>query len=290
MSECEHYILSKYKSKIELWLKEKLPYPNKVKDLPPWVENALCPLRNELEALNAEQKEIIEAEYISTHLRGDVENVLFYNIRSNTSFKKSSRHGLRFRYLDRKPRKPPKSAKFFPHYQSYQLVKSDTPFLLDECENIARYKFDVTHIQIPDDVWWHSVNAGWKLKVRVIKQLQEDWKFALRIHAWYPQSPTETRQYAVRHMKKLFDGISSAMHVWTNEEWVNKVAGRVAKAWKVSPNLVRAKLQNNAYALLGPNDKRRWDPDDDRLVAGELLLFPNTKDNWHFEVEILAIV
>ena len=273
-------------------MKEKLPYPSgKVKDLPAWVEDALHPLRSELEALDAERDEIIEAEYISAQLRGDIENVLFYNVRKDTSFRKSPRNGLRFRYLAKEPPDPPEREEHFPHYQSYQLGKKETPFL-DEYENVASYEFDFAPSQKPElnDVWWGSVNAEWNLNIEWKLKLNRGEvleRFVLRVDARYPQS---TGEYAVRRVKKVFDGIASAMHVWTNQKRVDEVASCVAAAYQeVSCESVRAKLQNNNHAFLGKNNKQRWDPADDKCVAGELLLSPNSKDNWRFKVEILAI-
>ncbi len=297
VSQSEHHVLSKFGGKIEIWMKKKLPYPSsKVSDLPAWVEKVLKPLRSELQNLEAEPDEIIEARYISTKRgKADVENLLFYNVRKLVaSFGKSSRHGLRFSYLDRS-RYPDEecprlleSSECFAHYKSYQLVKKDAPFFRGKCESVASYEFSCSKPE-PENVWWSSVNAEWSLnpewKRKMKKGALKD--FALRVDAQYPQ---EREQCAVSHLKKVFDGIVSAMHVWTNEEWVDEVTNRVKRTQqKVSRKLIRAKLQNNDHAFLGENNKKRWDPADDRCVAGELLLSPNTEDKWHFKVDVLSI-
>lgn len=291
VSECEHHILSESGGKIELWTREELPYPHgKIKDLPPWVEKALCPLRSELEALDVKPDKIIEARYISLERgRADVENILFYNVRSNTSFRKSSRHGLRFCYVAEEPPKPPESSEDFPHYQSYQLGKIDALFL-NGLQKVASYEFGLPCSHKPElnDVWWGSVNfewnlkAEWKLKLNRGEVLE---RFALRVDARYPQL---TGEYAVRRVKKVFDGIASAMHFWKNphEELVRKVVSHL----KVSSKSVREKFQTNEHALLGErHPSQNWNPADDRCVAGELLISPNTEENWRFKVEILSV-
>lgn len=279
ISQSKHHLLAESGGKIELWTARELSNEPKHS----WMKKGLKNLQNELGNLNGGNNQIIEAKYISTNRKADVENVLFYNVRAG-NFKESSTNGLRFYYLKETPPELPKRAECFAHYQSYRMVKKATPFL-SQNESIANYKFSLVpskKLKLKEDIWWCSMLADWKdLKKRELN------KFGLRVKARALQS--STGEYAVRHVKDVFDGIASAMHVWTNEKWVKEVSGRVAKAWKVSPKLVRAKLQNNEHALLGKNDAGRWDPADDRLVAGELLLSPNTKDNWRFEVEILAV-
>ncbi|MCY4381554.1 MAG: hypothetical protein OXE44_00190 [Nitrospinae bacterium] len=290
VSESKNHVLSNSSGRIELWTRESLPFPaGKVSDLPSWVEKTLMPLRGALESLETEQDELIKAEYITQERRADVENVLFYNVRKDTSFKKSSRNGLRFYYEDDTPPEPPEREEYYPHYQSYQLVKKETPFL-NGYEKIASYEFALPLSQNPElnDVWWGSVNAEWnlnaerKLKLNRGEALE---RFAVRVDARYPQLKGE---YAVRRVKKVFDGIASAMHFWKNPH--EKLVRKVVSHLKVSSKSVREKFQVNEHALLGErHSSPNWNPADDRCIAGELLLTPNTEDEWRFKVEILAV-
>ena len=287
VSKSENHLLSESGGKIELWMKERLKHQG----LPPCMTKAREKLQYALKTIEAKAGQIIEAKYVSKEARGrffDVENVLFYNVRVG-NFEKSSRHGLRFRYLDEEPPQPPESSAYFPHYQSYELVKKATPFL-NQYNSVASYEFGLPPFQKPElnDVWWGSVNAEWnlnaerKLKLNRGEALE---RFALRVDARYPQL---TGEYAVRRVKKVFDGIASAMHFWKNphEELVRKVVCHL----KVSSKSVREKFQVNEHALLGErHSSPNWNPADDRCIAGELLLTPNTEDKWRFKVEILAV-
>ena len=265
------------------------------------MKEARTSLRDKLKTLKANSDEIIDGIYISRECGGhstDVDNVLFYNVRGDY-FKESSRNGLRFRYLAKEPPQPPESSKGkgFAHYQSYELSEVNAPFL-NEYESAASYEFEFVNapkLKLKEDIWWGFVNddakwnvsAEWKLKLRQREVLKD---FALRADVRYPKS--YKKQYVPYHEKDedVFDGIASAMHVWTNQKRVDEVASCVAAAYQeVSCESVRAKLQNNNHAFLGKNNKQRWDPADDKCVAGELLLSPNSKDNWRFKVEILAI-
>ena len=285
VSKSENHLLSESGGKIELWMTKRLR--NEPNDS--WMQKARTCLRKQLKTLKANSDEIIEGIYISRGGGGhstDVDNVLFYNVRGGY-FKESSQHGLRFCYLDEDP--PPSGhAKLFAHYQSYKLVNKKEDFsFLRKCRNVASYEFCTIpsqDLKLKEDIWWGSMNTKWNAKKGEVLE-----KFALRVCARYPQS--RKKQYVAYDGKDedVFDGIASAMHVWSNEKWVDEVAGRVANAREVSCESVRAKLQNKAHAFLGENKNQRWDPADDRCIAGELLLTPNTEDKWRFKVKILAV-
>ena len=286
-SECKYHDFQKSDNRVELWMKERLKHQG----LPPCMTKAREKLQYALKTIEAKAGQIIEAKYVSKEARGrffDVENVLFYNVRVG-NFEKSSRHGLRFRYLDEEPPQPPESSAYFPHYQSYELVKKATPFL-NQYNSVASYEFGLPPFQKPElnDVWWGSVNAEWnlnaerKLKLNRGEALE---RFAVRVDARYPQLKGE---YAVRRVKKVFDGIASAMHFWKNPH--EKLVRKVVSHLKVSSKSVREKFQVNEHALLGErHSSPNWNPADDRCIAGELLLTPNTEDKWRFKVEILAV-
>ena len=284
VSECEYYVLSNSGDRVELWMKEELRH----QQLSDWMKKARTFLQEELQTLEAQENELTEANYISKNRKADAENVLFYNVRVG-NFKKSSRNGLRFRYLAKEPPQPPESSEYFPHYQSYELVKKATPFL-NQYNSVASYEFGLPPFQKPElnDVWWGSVNAEWnlnaerKLKLNRGEALE---RFAVRVDARYPQLKGE---YAVRRVKKVFDGIASAMHFWKNPH--EKLVRKVVSHLKVSSKSVREKFQVNEHALLGErHSSPNWNPADDRCIAGELLLTPNTEDKWRFKVEILAV-
>lgn len=294
VSKSDDHLLRRTGGRIELWMKERLPYASYRSGkslLPPWVEEALVPLRDNLRALEARPDEIIDARYVSVESswRADVENVLFYNVRSDASFREASRHGLRFRYLAEEPPPPPGGRPGrFAHYHCYELVEADSPFL-DECADAARYAFDLESSQKPElnDVWWGSVDAEWEVKK------QEVEKFALRVHGLYPKYSGGRHAAVPSQVKKVLDGVACAMHRWENphEVLVGKAAAHLAHLG-VSQRSVREKMRRNRRALLGPaKTSRNWNPEDnmERLVAGELTLAQNEENQWRFEVRVLSV-
>lgn len=301
VSECEHHILSESGGKIEFWMTKRLSN----EPMHSWMKKALQPLQGALKTIEAKAGQLIEATYVSNESVGrsfDVENVLFYNVRAG-NFEKSSRHGLRFRYL-KEPVQPSERAEHFPHYQSYRLVEKDTPFLLGQCEKVASYefRFPSSHKLELNDVWWGSMNVKWEVSDEWKCKLKKEEvlaKFALRVDTQYPKHSNE--QYAVSHMKEIFDGIVSAMHRWQNPD--DEIVREVGSRLKISYRTLFEKFRNNDHALLGKREllfKRilksgrfsiNWNPADDmeRLIAGELLLCPGEGDEWRFKVEILSV-
>ncbi len=296
MSECKEYVLSNTNGLVELWMKQRLSNG----PLHCWMKKALKSLQIELQTLEANTGQIIEGKYVSSECGGhpsDAENVLFYNVR-NTNFIKSSQHGLRFRCLFETLPKPQESSEYFAHYQSYRLVQKDAPFL-GEYENVASYEFHSSKPEL-EDVWWGSVKAEWNLTPKwkwKLKKQEDLKKFALRVDARYPQS--STGEYTESRVKKVFDGITSAMHFWENpdEELVSRIVNLKFKCLKVSSKSVREKLQSKNHALLGEREllvKKNgisWNPADDmkRFVAGELRFSENNQKCWLFKVRILSV-
>jgi hypothetical protein len=248
-----------------------------------------------LRGLNARPDQILHATLTSPRLEGtDTENVLIYNVQSAGGFASSCSQGLRFERVQAAPSDSPLPGAEHEHRYTLAALHEDfRHWGIDQ--HLAG--FDWATVPSYDDyspvtskVWWPIQNAT-TVSEDLPSQRPVSHSFALKLELRAPIRNTSTR------VKKAVDAVIVAFQF--DPGVVEPTVLKVLEAQLDVPAVELAEsLTGRERAVLGPKRRLiepwgktvRFNPDDDRLVAFELLLRPPNESGWQlrgclFEVE-----
>lgn len=249
-------------------------------------------LRTALKQLTADDHQLLHATLISPWVKGaDAENVLFYNAAAPTAFGRSCRRGLRFEHLPRTPVDPrlPRAD----HEQRYELADLDGGFRHWRTEE-PLISFDWAEVPNYNDedpktseVWWPIQNAGGPAPAT---PSAFPGRFALTLELETTAINASTR------IKKAIDGAITA-HQFEPGSIGRRVLQTLQAQLTIPAADIEAQLRSRKRAILGPKPQLiepwgrslRFSPDDDRLMAFELILRPTTGPKWRMRGSFHAI-
>ena len=281
---------------VEAWSTERLPFEPEG-----WKLKFRNEIRAALRSLSSLPDSSLIASYISpTKGFCDVENILFYNVGS-APFAHLRNKRICFERVFAKPPTPPcEDASDWNHYLSYQLTSEERPFTYWKPLHLPLAKWEnlpcgvLTSTSKATSVW-HRFKLGIaKGKVqRLISHsvLPTNLGLKLTIHA-----PKGTSFNLTSVIKPLVDGIVAAFssHDGSN---TSLISGRLASALNVNQSDIERLLVDRTMDILGTGKLVRprargvqWNPKDDLLVAGDILLVDDTfRQEWQLSGELVEL-
>ncbi len=272
-----------WKGPLELWATVRLPFEPKGE-----VKRMRDELRGRLGELASDGSDVLHAVYASSASEFvDVENVLVYNVGA-ACLGAATRRGLRFERAFELPRSP--ELGFEPrHYYRYELASVDCGFASwEEGTRCASW----SSVPVPPLSGSTKVADLWlrlRQSAQVSRPLDAGVPFSLRLEVSADGAPRPAA-----FVKPLFDAAICALHVYDgNADALAEASRRIAPVVGMTPQAVADVLRADAVAVLG---KRRtvvpyregvkWDPADDRCLAGEVLTTSACGAGWTVSGEL----
>lgn len=280
------------RNSLEIWSEERLPFEPKG-----WLQQLREEIRRGVCILKDEPGRVLSAVYISPVVQVcDVENVLFYNVGPGT-FGALASTGLRFERAFSNPPQPPVTMrKPVLHYQRYCFAPKAAEFSYWKFHHsLAKWQgvpntltgkaLDVTSI-------WYSMKLGAAMgQVKIPSRADAPLtRLALDVAIHVPRASVLNLAAAI---KPIFDGIVSAFHKHdgSNEDIIVK---RLAGLLSVKEEGITDFLHDDVSSVLGTRKllwpwrkSVQWNPADDLLVAGQVLLEQNSStDSWEFSGQL----
>jgi hypothetical protein len=232
-------------------------------------------LRERLRRLTCRDDEVLHASFFGPKpANADVENLLLYNVDDSGRAFTGAVRGVRF---ELSPRPMPNATREFTYL--YRPVPRSGAFALwTEIETVAAWP-SVT-LDRPDEraaVWLAFRSHLHDLGVRC------DGAFGVRVRL----RPGVSGQVAsVRLVKPLLDGVVAALQAHGDHTTIGAVSDRLAVATGRSADTIEDLLGDSSAAALGiverlvhlRSDGFQLCPEDERCVAGEVLVEPGSAD------------
>lgn len=284
---------------VEAWSTFRLPFQPKGEELA---------LRTELAAkisrLTPSRDRILDCIYRSADKTFvDAENVLIYNV-GESSFSEVAAHGVRFERVFGEPPTSPEPLREpgAQHHVAYRSAAASAGF-----------------------AHWHhgKVIATWSNAVWPANAGTSPTPFWLAIRAAGPLTPASSRERSrliglrvtvagggtpirpAKMIKPVFDAAISAFHVHSEPAVMRAAVERLAARGRGDTATLEQLLTDSRFDLLGPRnlvapyrsgantDGVKWNPEDERCVAGELRWTPGAQDSVFsgelFEVEAMDL-
>lgn len=236
-------------------------------------------LKTSIQSLIAGHGEIIHASYSGSPPRGsDIENILLYNIGSG-AFRNCAARGVRFN------RRAPEPHPFYAHRYTYEIEPLTVEFQAS-APVVARMEGTVDYRALRHSTALWQQLCGATLKTT--STIPDGAEFAMRVKLGLPpRTPS-----AAALIKTVFDAIiiRSQSH---DGPLADDVIDRLVAATMWTPAQVISALRRDASPLGSGSLVHsfrtgvKWNPCDDRCVAGELLIDDITGHDVAIEAEIL---
>lgn len=241
-------------------------------------------LRSRLRELAAQEDEVLGARFYGLLPRGvDVENALLYNIDTGgATFAAAARCGVRFEH-DRSPL-PSGGVRY-----EYDLEGRDAGLALWEASRtLATIEVELAEAPTLAGIWW-ALREQRQIAIDTSGR-GADEPFAVSLLVSGP-----ARSARPELVKRLIDGVVCALQSQTDPEAADAAAPLIASALGVPSERVRAHLLDDSASILGTRARLvhqrsagvQWAPDDDKCVAGEVLLSPS--ESWSISGRVLAV-
>jgi hypothetical protein len=278
---------------VEAWADDYVRFERR----PEWQERLRRELRERLRRLQASPGEVLQATFYGHKpARGDVENLLIYNIdpSGRGSLAAGARYGIRFELAERPP--PAGSGREYPVGYRYALVprtaglgswRDHRRLAWWEWTELGAFAGEKHLEQV-----WLALSRGERLVAAL--PVRPDTPFAVRVVV---RPPTGVAAPLATLIKGIFDGVICAFQAHGDAMNVTEVAGRIAARGTASSTEVEDLLLDARHAVLGIapqlvrpyRDGVKWDPVDDLCVAGELLTVEPTGAEWALRGEIVEL-
>jgi hypothetical protein len=266
---------------VEAWSTFRLPYQPKDDALK--FRNKLAKTISEMAH---EPDHILDCTYCSTDSTfADTENVLIYNV-GGKCFSEAAARGIRFERVHVTPPSPPTQLPEpgAQHYVAYRTVSPDHAFTHWQRGRVVASWSDAT---------WPATKgtapASYWLAIRtstpdLSESLDQGAHFGLRVVVTGSGKPIEPAKI----IKPLYDGAISAFHVHNEPVSMRAAVERLAANGRGEVVDLERLLRDPRFDLLGKrnlvspyrggikSDGVKWNPEDERCVAGELLWTPGT--------------
>lgn len=206
----------------------------------------------------------------------DVENLLFYNLRSAV-FRRLAKDALRFERRNAPPPEAPRPLDFEArHHVRYEIKATNQPplhHMVDDARVASAVTICKTAKQIKDVAGlWRSFKTAMVGDATSTRLPGDSFSLRLTISA-----PAQHHFDLAKVVKPLTDAFISALHCYSGEQ-LEEVATRVSLRLACPPDEIRELLLDTRSALLGPRAVPhpwrkvvQWSPADDGLVACEIL-------------------
>jgi hypothetical protein len=243
-------------------------------------------LRAKIESLMPGTDQVIECVYQSADPSFvDAENVLIYNV-GESCFAKTAAHGIRFERVYEKPPPCPKTLAEpgALHYVAYQTVAPGGEFThWQRSKSIATW----TDAEWPErastspTLFWLAIRHAQPQRIGSLRE--QAGLFGLRVTVTGTGRPIRP----AKMIKPIFDAAISAFHVHNEPAAMAKATERLAARGHGDAATLGQLLTDPRFDLLGPrnlvavyrggesSDGVKWNPEDERCVAGELLWAPS---------------
>jgi hypothetical protein len=223
----------------------------------------------------------------------DIENALFYNIGAG-SYRHLSENGIVFGVTRKVPPAESANNHLFDYYQCYYL-KKPSAFLPDLCkgEVIAEW-YDVASPPLKSmpkpHSFWHLMKKGQTKQIKILTG-SSPIGICVKVHP-----PYGSKANLPATMKTMLDGIFCAFHSHNgaNLEHVSTTLGDYLdiSSEEAQSQLMDAEMNVlGTRALVGPFLKGiKWNPADDRIEYGELLIGEHSPDGtWKHSGQLFSI-
>jgi hypothetical protein len=264
-------------------------------------------LRVALAALRAEEDEVVHGVLESPVLSPDewnppdAENVLFYNLQSPQCLAEAAGTGLRFERVFRRPiERPPELLSALHHYL-YEVTELSAGFRhWRRGSNLASWRAvecDPFDDFTPTSHLWRVLRTA-PLAFEPTPAEAPPEHFGLSI-----QLTTSSTANAAALVKKCVDCTVAAFQVHTDPVALDEIAGRLARILSEDPDGIEKLLRSSDRSVLGTPAHARgrlvrphgdlgvaFCPDDDRCVAGEVLLnVDSSRSSWLIAGEVFSV-
>lgn len=254
-------------------------------------------LRARIAKLESAPDHVLHATFTGPLPRGaDVENALFYNLDlDGRCFRRSSRRGLRFEH---DPGRPPPLAdgRSFACSYRYSIQPREADRL--QCWVRSRHLATIDAVTVDLETGSGLADRVWlavrRSRTNSATRRSADAPFAVELVV---HPPRDTQPEPARLLKGLLDGVVAAFQAHGDQTTLGEVTTRIAERVQASSTDVRELLADSRDASLGivprllvPWGKTvQWDPSDDKLVAGAVLVAPPAGESWRLSGEVLAV-
>ena len=280
-----NYLVRATQDVVETWSVARMPFEPKG-----WMREWRDALKSALRGVDVPNG-FLAGRYESASVAAcDTENVLFYNL--GGVFGASTRHGLRFERLFGTAPSPEPLTTDAMHYHNYSVARPGEPFT---CWTEANQLAAFANVTVPavgassnPALIWLPVRQA---LTRSSAASHQGRLFALRLRL---EGPPVTGA-AASLVKSLFDGVIAAFsaHDGSREDevvlWLND---RFAYDMTLSRKLLQS-LEGDPLGtrrLLHPRAQGfQWAPDDDRCVAGELVITRSNQSRFRLSGELFAV-
>jgi hypothetical protein len=268
----EHYALRQGPGLVEVWSEETMPFEPKG-----WRLQMRGDVRAALRATAGAATGALRAVYWSERPRGDIENLLLYNV-GTTCFGRLCPRRLVFERRLAPPPSPPTPLAGCPaHYYRYSVDAEDGNTDWRPGAPLAMWDRVICPVVrsegSADAVWWAMKHAA----ILGEPAGGPPGTFGLRLDITHPGGrPVNLAGVA----KPLFDGVSSALHAYDGAD-LDDVSARLAARMDREPQAVRSALAVGRGTVLGPRmvlhtwgRTVQWNPADDLCMVGEIVAQP----------------
>jgi hypothetical protein len=235
--------------------------------------------------------EVMHATFFGAkHPRGDVENVLLYNI---DTFKTAGANGIRFEHGAGVPAAADGTQ--YSYCYRYALAPAVGTFTQWQPERVLA-TFDWTDLgafasQKQLAQVWLALSRG---DIEVFGRAAPETPFALRLQIRPPMDRTPVWGALV---KGVFDGVICALQAHTDIEVLPEVTARLAAALPADAAEIEEHLVDQRRAVLGVVHRLvapyrsgvKWDPSEHLCVAGEVIAREPVDGSWAIKGEVVEV-
>lgn len=277
--------------RVELWSVRRLPF-----EPTGWLKQLRGELQNAIRLLPVRANDILHATYTSSEdTFVDVENVLFYNVGTGC-FASAASSGLRFeRVFASAPKSPTTLGGSTLHHHRYETAPRSGAFdHWERGETLASWTVPSIPLRPQPSAAsvWLSMKMEGDIKTFGESTSSEAFGMTVTIH-----HPTGNALNLPAVIKPVLDGVIAALHSHDGsalEDVSHRLAGKLATD---SSTISRA-LMDIQGACLGQRTLVRpfqqfvqWNPADDRLVAADIVIDQNTKEQpWILSGELFLVL
>ncbi len=272
---------------VEAWADDYIRFEN----LPDWQLRLRDEIRSRCRELVPASGEVMHATLFGAkHPRGDVENVLLYNI---DTFKTAGANGIRFEHGAGVPTAADGTQ--YSYCYRYSLASAAGTFTQWQPERVLA-AFDWTDLgafasQKQLAQVWLALSRG---DIEVFGRAAPETPFALRLQIRPPMDRTPVWGALV---KGVFDGVICALQAHTDIEVLPEVTARLAAALPADAAEIEEHLVDQRRAVLGVVHRLvapyrsgvKWDPSDHLCVAGEVMAREPVDGSWAIRGEVVEV-
>ncbi|GAA1699853.1 hypothetical protein MMUR_26410 [Mycolicibacterium murale] len=272
---------------VEAWADDYIRFEN----LPGWQLRLRDEIRRRCRELVPASGEVMHATFFGAkHPRGDVENVLLYNI---DTFKTAGANGIRFEYGAGVPAAADGTQ--YAYGYRYSLASAAGTFTQWQPERVLA-AFDWTDLgafasekQLAQV--WLALSRG---DIGVLGRAAPETPFALKLQIRPPTGRTPVWGALV---KGIFDGVICALQAHTDSAVLPEVTARLATILPADAAEIEEHLVDQRRAVLGVVHRLvapyrsgvKWDPADHLCVAGEVIAGEPVDGSWAIKGEVIEV-